>query len=330
MSSRIRLARNYRDVPFPSAMNEREASSVTEKTLRIFKDAPCPFRYVKMNALDQTERVRLMERHLISPEMVENTLYGAALISEDERVCVMIHEEDHLRIQVMAPGLAFDEAMESAEKLDGLLTDSGEIARDERFGYMTACLTNVGTGLRASAMMHLPGITMTRQLQPLADTLGKHALTMRGLYGEQSQAVGNLYQISNQATMGPASGEIVASAERAVRFVVDREREARGALFAKNGERMRDRLYRSVGTLKFARRLNTREFMALLSDLRLALWAGLVEGIAPETLNNIMITSQPAGLMSRIGRELNAQQRDAARADYVRSALAECVERKAV
>lgn len=327
LSSRVRLARNYADIPFPSAMSEKDAMSVIDKTLRILKEAPFMFRYWEMRSIGQRERVVMMERHLISPEMVENAQYGAALVSQDELVCVMINEEDHLRIQSMAPGFNLAAAADGARRIGDLLDASGAIARDERFGYLTACLTNAGTGLRASVMMHLPAMTMTRQIQPMIEAVNRHGLTVRGLYGEQSQAAGNLYQISNQVTMVRTAGEIMAAVEDAGRQIMARERNARAILMEKNAPRMQDRLFRSLGTLKYARRMNTREFMNLLSDLRLALSAGLVEGIGYERINEMMVTGQPAGLTAMTGRELESQERDAVRGDYVRSVMTGCVER---
>jgi len=322
VSTRIRLARNLSGYPFPCRWTPEQAS----EGIRIVKEAVTDpdagatdtFEYVDMAALPAVSAMGLAERHLISPEFAASATPRALLLTKDEAVSVMLGEEDHIRLQVMRPGLALEEAFDRANGLDDFLDGRLPYAFDERLGYLTQCPTNLGTGMRASVMLHLPALTLKKQISQLAGTVGKLGLTIRGSFGEGTEAKGDLYQLSNQITLGISEAAALHNLSSITMQVIDRERAARRELMA--SPELPDRIFRSYGVLKYAKSMSADEFMGLISYVRLgsALEALDVDG---ETVSALIAEVQPAALMAGAGRDMTAQERDAARAEIVNKRL---------
>ena len=323
ITSRVRLARNYPDAPFPDHCNDEQAQSVTDRTLEAFKHIDENLRYQQLQWMDDIGRQALVERHVISPDLAKNVNHGAVLMSSDESLSIMIHEEDHLRIQSLMPGMQLKQAGERAMNVAHALEEQCAMAFDSKLGYLTCCPTNLGTGMRASVMMRLPAATLTGQVKGLLESVDKMGLTIRGLYGEGSEALASIYQISNRVTLGMSEEDIIASVQSVAEQLIDAEREIRKQLVANRHIELQDRLMRSYGVLSQAYRLDTREMMEKLSDTWLALDLGWIPELHTESLLSLLVNAQPASLQQRAGHPLNEQQRDIMRATYVRETLAE-------
>jgi protein arginine kinase len=323
LSSRIRLARNIADIPFPSGLDTNRA----EKVVRMVKDSifksesTLKFRDYIMQELPPIERQFLVERHLISPGLSKNSVKGAALISSDGVVSIMINEEDHIRIQTILPGLQIKKSWEMASEIDDLLEQDLEYAYNENWGYLTSCPTNVGTGIRASVMVHLPALNITGNMNKILQAVAHIGFTIRGLYGEGTEIVGNIFQISNQITLGRAEEEIIESLTAVTGQIIDKEKEARKVLLESNRVQIEDKIWRSRGIMKSARMMNSQECMKLLSDIRLGVDMGIIEDIPIQLLNEIMIETQAASVQKNSKRELSSLERDIIRADIIRGKL---------
>jgi protein arginine kinase len=326
LSSRIRLARNVSDLPFPHLMTEAQAeqlirqveAGVREINLMGFASKVELFRLADTPALD---RQVLVEKHLMSPQQAQQARGKAVAISEDESISIMVNEEDHLRIQCLAPGLQLKQTWSMASLVDDALEQKLNYAFNAQRGYLTACPTNVGTGLRASVMMHLPGLVLTQQAGRLFHSLSQLGLVVRGLYGEGTEAAGHMFQISNQTSLGKAEEEIIDHLEGVAAKVIDTEKQARRHLHGEMQLQMEDRIGRAYGTLSSARVITSEEAMKLLSDVRLGIDLGLFPRLSYKTLNELMIAMQPAFLQKVEGRELNPLERDVRRAALIRGRL---------
>jgi protein arginine kinase len=264
----------------------------------------------------------LVEKHLISPMLAEESRHGAVLLNKDESVSIMINEEDHIRIQVLFPGLQMKQAWELANEIDDWLESHLNFAFDEKCGYLTSCPTNVGTGIRASVMLHLPALAMTQQLNRLLPAITQVGLAVRGIYGEGSEALGQLYQVSNQVTLGLDENEILENLQGVVRQMIEHEHTARGRLQEVSLIQLEDRVHRSYGTLAHCRIIDSKEAMSLLSDVRLGIDLGFIRGVSASVMNELMVMIQPGFLQQYAGERLNAEQRDIRRARLIRERLA--------
>ena len=323
LSSRIRLARNIADIPFPSGLEPEKAKTVIGMVKDSLSKAEPPLRFKDyvMKDLPPIERQFLVERHLISPRLSKNSTSGAALISNDGVFSIMVNEEDHIRIQAILPGLQIKKSWEMASNIDDVLEQNLEYAYSENWGYLTSCPTNVGTGMRASVMVHLPALSITGNMSKILQAVAHIGLTIRGLYGEGTEMVGNIFQISNQITLGRAEEEIVENLTAVTRQIIDKEKEARKVLLENNRIQIEDKIWRSWGIMKNARMVNSQECMKLLSDIRLGVDVGIIENIPTQLLNEIMIETQTASIQKNSGRELSAGERDIIRAEMIRSKL---------
>ena len=317
LSTRIRLARNLAEYPFPARLDTKSRIAVNE-IVRDAVPAAAGLKYIEMKTLTQAQIVSLAERHLISPEFASSTDGRALLLSDSEEISVMLEEEDHIRLQVMKPGLSLAEAYAEADRLDSAINEHVKFACDERLGYLTECPTNLGTGMRASVMLHLPALTALGRMNTLASTVSKLGLTIRGAYGEGSASMGDLYQLSNQVTLGITEKGAIENLKTIVLQLASQERAARAELL-KNVE-TEDMIYRAYGVLKSARLLGTKEFMQLASRVRMGAVGGLL-GIDPKLLNELMVSMQPASLNAQAGKILDARERDILRAKTVRERL---------
>lgn len=323
ISSRVRLARNLAQFPFLSRMNDEQRAKA-EKLLRgvlVEGNLVPSHMYFDLYDARPVERKLLVERHLISRELEDATGRRGVVVSERENISIMVLEEDHLRIQVLQSGLNLRDAWAMAQEIDDALGEQLTYAFDKELGFLTACPTNLGTGLRVSVMLHLPALVITGQIEKVFHAVSKINLAVRGLYGEGTEAHGHFYQISNQVTLGKPEETIIGNVEAVVPQIVKFERNARRALLKKNRRRLEDRVWRAYGMLKHARMVTSEETMTLLSSLRLGVHMGLIERVPMDTVNELFIQTQPAHLQIINGADLEPSERNQRRADYVRQRL---------
>lgn len=323
MSTRIRLARNLKGYRFPISFVAEEAQLIDEQVMKtlLASEQKRPFSYFAMKDLPQTKRQLLVEKHLISPSLAEKEVGASVYLTEDESISVMVNEEDHIRIQVLAPGLHLQKSFEIATEIDHYLSQTLPFAYDEQFGFLTSCPTNVGTGLRASAMLHLPALTMSKKMNAIIQTLARLGMTVRGIYGEGSENLGNIYQVSNQITLGKSEQEILADLESVVQQIIDKERLARKQLYARAQIALEDRLFRSLGTLMYAKVLTSEEAAACLSNVRLGVDLGIITNITLPQLNECMLLIQPGFVQHAAQAQLQAAERDIVRARLLQEKL---------
>ncbi|MGB7606289.1 MAG: protein arginine kinase [Lutisporaceae bacterium] len=324
LSSRIRLARNINNTPFPAMLDKAAGTKVVnsiynEETKKGVFDG---YKFYDMQDTGSVERYVLVERHLISPNLAAHGSKGAVLIDRDEVVSIMLNEEDHIRIQTLLPGMQVREALEKANRIDDMVESMVVYAYDERLGYLTSCPTNVGTGIRASMMVHLPGLNLTSNISKILHAVSQIGLTIRGLYGEGTEFIGNLFQISNQITLGRSEEEIVESLIATTKQIIDKENESRSSLMKNNRLQLEDKIWRSWGIISNARVISASESMKLLSDIRLGVDLGVLKDIHVSVLNEIMVDSNNASLQKNSTTELNAVERDIIRAEKIRMKLA--------
>ncbi|MCS6851709.1 MAG: protein arginine kinase [Gemmataceae bacterium] len=325
ISTRIRLARNLAAFPFTNRASAHQKGEI-EAILRdrISKlDIHPKLIYVNIPGLSPLDRQLLVERQLISRELAAAEGPRGVALGPQETVSLMVNEEDHLRLQVMRSGLALDEAWQDIDKVDDLIEQRVTYAFSEEFGYLTACPTNVGTGMRASVMLHLPALVLTKQIEKVFRALQKINLAVRGLYGEGSRASGDFYQISNQVTLGKSETTILNEIREVIPQIINYERQARAVLVQGNRQALQDKVWRAFGTLRNATIMTSEETMDLLSSVRLGINLGLLEDLSIPTVNELFINTQPAHLQKLMGTELDGEERNAARARYLRTRLRE-------
>jgi protein arginine kinase len=325
ISSRIRLARNLAAFPFTNrASSYQKAEIETLLRDRITKlDVNPRLSYITVPTLTMLDRSFLVERHLISKDLANADGPRGVALGGAETVSLMVNEEDHMRLQVMRSGFTLDEAWQEIDRVDDLLEERVTYAFSEEFGYLTACPTNVGTGMRASVMLHLPALEHTKQIEKVFRALQKISLAVRGLYGEGSRASGHFYQISNQVTLGKSESQILTEIHSVIPQIIKYEREARGTWLRDNRQGLQDKISRAHGTLFSATMMTSEETMELLSFVRLGINLHLVDDITIPTVNELFIHTQPAHLQKLMGTSLDGEERNAARARYLRTRLRE-------
>lgn len=325
LSSRIRLARNLREYPFPLVAppetNRKVYEYVKESVFGKSYSDLGEFDVFAIDELSTIEKRALVEKHTISPHLAESSDHGAVLINENESVSIMINEEDHIRIQCLFPGFQLNEALTLASGVDDWLEQKFDYAFNESRGYLTSCPTNVGTGMRASVMMHLPALMMTKQMNRIAPAINQLGLVVRGIYGEGSEALGNVFQISNQITLGKSEADIVEDLRGVVMQLIQQERGARGALLSSSKIHLEDRVWRSYGILANSRIIQSKEAATCLSDIRLGIDLELIKGLSQDILNELMILTQPGFLQQYAGKTLEPDERDQLRATLIRERL---------
>ncbi len=323
ISSRVRLARNLADFPFISRTTAQDRARI-EKALheRIVEiSSQNELLYVEMARLEKVDRQFLVERHLISREHAEGQDARAVAIDAREKFSLMVNEEDHLRMQVMQSGLDLGSVWQQVNRLDDLIGEKLTYAFHERLGYLTACPTNVGTGMRVSVMLHLPALVITRQIDKVFRSLQKISLAVRGLYGEGSQAMGDFYQISNQVTLGLTESDLIRRVSDIVPVIIDYERQARDFLVKESHENLHDRVSRAYGILRTAQTISSEETMHLLSSVRMGVNLGLIRDLNIPAINELFIRTQPAHLQKLTGGEMETTDRNIERARYLRRYL---------
>ncbi len=324
LSTRIRLARNLREVPFTHRAREEQLQGVmasvsaAAQNSKAFRDGLL----LRMNEVSPTDRQVLVERHLVSHELGDGARPRGILIAPDARLSLMINEEDHLRLQALTPGFQLAEAWSLGDAADDELDQSLEFAFNEEIGYLTSCPTNAGTGLRASVLIHLPALVLLEEIQRVLKSIMQVGLNVRGLYGEHSEVMGNLFQISNQTTLGRSERDSIESLERVTRQIIDAEEKARERMMKDARVQIEDKVWRAYGTLRYCRSIHSREVINLCSAVRLGVAIGL-PGLCPlRTLNELLVLTQPAHLQRMQGTELSPADRNIVRAQFVRERLA--------
>jgi protein arginine kinase len=323
LSSRVRLARNLANMMFAHKATRSEQSTIISIVRSGVQkcDALNDLNFVNVGELDRIEKRFLMERYIISREMALGDGERALFLSADQSLNIMLNEEDHLRIQGLESGLRLRNAWQKANDVDDQLGQKLDYAFSDKWGFLTACPTNVGTGLRGSVMVHLPALIMTRKIASTVQAFANLGCAVRGLHGEGTDALGDFFQVSNHATLGQDDGELIGNVERMAGEVVAQERRARESLLEKNKRQMEDRLGRALGILKGAKILGLGETIGLLSALRLGICTGLYDGCSIPLINELMIRVQPAHLGMLVGQELEPLEVDSLRADVVQKTL---------
>jgi protein arginine kinase len=323
MSSRVRLARNVKDAAFPGWAKKPERIRVLElirpaiEALPEMKDAFSE----SMDTLSTLDKQILVERHLISREHAAKSAGSGLVLNRDETLCFMINEEDHLRMQALRPGLQLRQAWTAIDQADSALEKRLEYAFSAEVGYLTACPTNIGTGIRVSAMLHLPGLVLAEQINPIIQSVNKLGLAVRGLYGEGTEALGNVFQVSNQMTLGESEGAIVERLEKVLAQIIEHEENARASLLEKKPKMVYNHIGRAYGILANAHSISSKETMNLLSLMRLGVDVGLFPGVDRALVDELFILTQPAHLQKQHSEKLSAEERDLLRADMVRERL---------
>jgi protein arginine kinase len=323
ISGRVRLARNLRDFRFLTRMDQDERAACEEqvrKRILEAKIAPAE-RYVALHRTEALDRKLLVERHLISKEHEDAKHPRGVALGEGEMVSVMVNEEDHVRLQVFQSGFQLRGTYRIADQIDELLAGGLDYAFSPQLGYLTACPTNVGTGLRVSVMLHLPALVLTRHIEKVFQAVSKINLAVRGLYGEGTEASGHFYQLSNQVTMGKKEHQILENVEQVIPTIVEYEQKAREELMRKDRVRLEDRVWRAYGMLRHARVLSSEESMMLFSALRMGVHLGLIRDVPLQIINELFLYSQPGHLQKLAGRSMEPAERDVYRAALIRKRL---------
>ncbi len=324
VSSRVRLARNLRTVPFTTQSTPDEEIGVVEAVLGAAQSSPHlrDGTYFDVAAMTEDDRQLLVERRLISPALALRKGRGGVLVGPHERFSIMINEEDHLRFQALFAGFEPETAWSLVDSIDDDICGGLDIAFDEQMGYLTACPTNIGTGLRASTLIHLPGLVLVESIEEVLRGINQVGLTVRGFYGEGTEVVGSLFQVSNQVTLGTSESDILEMLARVVRQIIDYEYDARQTLLRDAEAQIEDKIGRAIGILTHAHVLSGQEFMNLTSAVRLGVGLGILKRPETKLLNELMVQTQPSHIQRRAGSPVESDERDQHRAELVRSRLA--------
>ncbi|UNC93386.1 protein arginine kinase [Candidatus Contubernalis alkaliaceticus] len=329
LTSRVRMARNLKELPFPCLAEGEQRGKVLKEVNRVLdhkKEFFQLYSRVDLSKLTPLERQLCVEKHIISPQMVKDAKNSCVLLKNDESVSIMINEEDHIRIQSIFPGLQLENAWKQGDDIDNVLEEDLDFAFNDQLGYLTSCPTNVGTGMRASLMMHLPGLAITKQINRILSALYQVGMVVRGLYGEGTEVVGNILQLSNQITLGQTEREIIRNLYGVAKQLLEQEEGARQGLLNECREKLADRAGRAYGILSNARIMSSLEAMQLFSDFRLGVDLGLLKPVDLKVLNQLLVIISPAFIQKNEGKELSDYDIDVSRAGIIREKLAEAVQ----
>lgn len=323
ISSRVRLARNLRDFLFKRKMKDEDKIKLLDKVKFVTPSLGYGLKFLYLKDMDDITKMSLVEKHIISPEMAlskEND--GAILINEEENICIMVNEEDHIRLQVFTSGLDLQNILNLSIELDEKLDKLLNFSFSKQYGYLTACPTNVGTGLRASVMVHLPALKMTGNLGKILQIVNSFGMTIRGVYGEESRPRSDIYQISNNQTLGMSEKEIVQNLENITKKVIEQERLARKYL-AKNTDDLEDRVYRSYGILTNARKISSDECENLLSDVKLGTDLGIITELNDSKVQKLILYTKPASMQKYLSKKMDGAERDKKRIEIIKQIINE-------
>lgn len=323
ISSRIRLARNLREYPFISKCKKEDKEQIEEKIKEISTSLGYGIKFIKLKDIDDITQMTLVEKHIISPNFALNKEnIGAMLINDDENISIMINEEDHLRIQVLGAGLDLDNLMNLAIEVDEKIQNNLDYAYSEKYGFLTACPTNVGTGLRASVMVHLPALTATGNIHKILEVINNFGMNIRGVYGEGSRAQGNMYQISNKQALGISEKEIIKNLKTITEKIIEQERLARKIL-SKNSIELEDKVYRAFGIISNCKKISSEEIRNLLSDVKLGTDMGIIKELDDLKVNKLELYTKPANIQKYFGKKMEEYERDIKRAEIIKQIIEE-------
>ena len=323
LSSRVRLARNLRQIPFIGKANKTDKEEVLKIMEGIVSNIGYGLKIFKLKDMDDITKMELVEKNLISPEFaLNNTENGAILINEEENTCIMLNEEDHLRIQVFGSGLEIENIMNLAIEIDEKIGKLIDYAYHDKYGFLTSCPTNVGTGARASIMVHLPALTKTGNINKILEVVNNFGMNIRGIYGENSKTQGNIYQISTKQSLGISEKEIMKNIKLITEKIIEQERLARKYL-GKNKLELEDKVCRSYGILSSCKKISSNECNNLLSDIKLGTDLGMIEELTDLKVSKLRLYTKPANLQKYYGKKLDAYERDIKRAELIKQIIKE-------
>ena len=321
ISSRIRLARNLKDYPFPTKFSNEQAGMVLETIKNIVPGIGYGLKYMQLKDIDELTRGELVEKHLISPEFLKNKKTDKAIIiNEEENICIMLNEEDHIRLQLFSSGLELENLKNLAVELDDKIDNLLNYAISKKYGYLTSCPTNVGTGLRASVMVHLPALTMTGNINKILNIVNGFGMKIRGVYGEGSHSQADVYQISNNQTLGITENDIIKNLKVIIEKIIEQERMARKYL-AKKSIELEDSVYRAYGILTSAKKISTEETQKLLSLVKLGNDLGIVKELNDTKVSKLILYTKPANLQKYLGKKLDGYDRDVNRPKVIKQII---------
>lgn len=323
ISTRIRLARNISGIPFKSKMSKEDANNVINTVKNVIPNIGYGLKFMLLKDMDDITKLSLIEKHIISPEFaLSKNETGAIAINTEENICIMINEEDHLRIQTFGAGLNLESTLALAVEIEEALGKNINFAYTEKYGFLTSCPSNVGTALRASIMMHLPALTKTKNINKVLNVVNNFGMNIRGIYGEGTDSKGAMYQISNKQTLGITEEETIKNIKAITDKVIEQEKLARN-IWAKNAIDLEDEVYRAYGILVNCRKLSSDECTKLLSDIRLGVNLGIINEITEAKLNKLEICTKPANLQKQLGQVLDGYRRDIKRAEIIKDIIKE-------
>lgn len=325
ISSRVRLARNLENYPFSGKLTEEKAVTLVNEVKEIAplltEEVNMKFYACSVSTLSDIDKSAMVERHIVSPLLAEKKQTTGLILSEDETISIMVNEEDHIRIQAIVGGMDLYNAYAVADRIDDITYQKLRYAYDEKYGYLTACPTNAGTGMRASFMVFLPALSSANMIPKLIEEIGKYGVTLRGIYGEGTKSLGGIYQISNQKTLGNSEREIIDSLNNIIMQIVKQERKRREYMISVSADEIEDQVYRSYGVLKYARQITSGDAMTLLSQLKFGADCGLIKFDRQFNIHKLMMGVQPGSLQWSIGKNVGSATRDQSRAEYIRKEL---------
>lgn len=321
LSTRIRLARNIKNIPFPSKLKDDDAQKVIESVENAVNNFNYKLNRINLENASQIERQCLLEEHQISNAMMGGSKNQAFFLSEDNKVGIMVNEEDHIRLQCIYAGYETDKVYDLINKVDDYLGENIDYAFDENYGYLTSCLTNLGTGIRVSFMVHIPALCMSGLADKMFSVMSKLGVAVRGIYGEGSKSSCHVFQISNQVTLGMDEGEIIKKITDVIDKMISQERELRNKIFKENRILIEDKIMRSYAVMKYAKIISSKELSDALSYVRLGISQDIIKGLDAKTVNSLMIETRPAHIAYGEENEMTAQMRDIKRAEIVNNIL---------
>ncbi len=323
VSSRIRLARNIIEYPFETRCSKKENEEIVNKIKEVLPSIGYGLKILKLKDMDDITKMSLVEKRLVSPDFVMNKNdIGAIAINEEENICIMINEEDHLRLQVFAPGFEIEELLKLMVEIDTKFGKALNYAYNDKYGYLTACPTNVGTGMRVSVMVHLPALTKTGNIQKVLHIINNFGMNIRGIYGEGSKAAGDMYQISNKQTLGVSEEEIINNMKIIVEKIIEQERLARKYL-AKHSIELEDKVYRSFGIISNCKKISSEEAREILSDVKLGTDLGIIKELDDLKVKKLYLYTKPANLQKYLGEVNDNYERDIKRAEVIKNIIKE-------
>lgn len=323
LSSRVRLSRNIKGYPFTNKCTEEELKEIYNKIKDITPLIGYNLKFISMEDMDDVTKQSLVEKHIISPDFARTKMpYAAIIINDDENICIMVNEEDHIKLQVFTSGLDIDNILNLAIEIDEKLEELLPYSYHQKYGYLTACPTNVGTGLKISTLVHIPGLEMTGNLSKMLNVVNNLGMNVRGIYGEGTKAEGDIYQIANNQTLGITEKEIAKNLNLITQKIIEQERIARKYL-TKNSIKLEDKVYRDYGVLTNARRISEDEAIELISSVKLGTDLGIIKELTDKKVAELILYTKPANIQKRVGKKLSVLNQDIARCEIIKQIVKE-------